>query len=162
MKIKERITKFFCKIHSILFFLGFFYAFHYMQIKPLLMHICTNLDKLLLAMFNTSDHCFYKFNCVNLASIELLETYCKMLQHHFISLLRQTSSYFQRCKIFISCTSARQKNDVRFTGKCMLYSLCQLPPEFSILFLFKINNSLYISFQSFINMQILTISHIFT
>jgi hypothetical protein len=29
-----------------------------------------------------------------------------------------------------------------------------------MLFLFKINNSLYISFQSFINMQILTISHI--
>jgi hypothetical protein len=29
-----------------------------------------------------------------------------------------------------------------------------------MLFLFKIDNSLYISFQSFINMQILTISHI--
>ena len=42
------------------------------------------------------------------------------------SLLRQTSSYFQRCEIFLSCTSARQKNHVRFTGKCMLYSLCQL------------------------------------
>ena len=41
------------------------------------------------------------------------------------SLLRQTSSYFQRCEIFLSCT-ARQKNHVRFTGKCMLYSLCQL------------------------------------
>jgi hypothetical protein len=52
---------------------------------------------------------------------------------------------------------------VRFTGKCMLYSLCQLPhPHFSMLFLFKINNSLYISFQSFINTQILTISHIIT
>ena len=43
------------------------------------------------------------------------------------SLLRQTRSYFQRCEIFLSCTSARQKNHVRFTGKCMLYSLCQLP-----------------------------------
>ena len=55
-----------------------------------------------------------------------------------------------------------KKNHVRFTGKCMLYSLCQLPPEFSMLFLFKINNSLYISFQSFINTQILTISHSIT
>ena len=53
-----------------------------------------------------------------------------------------------------------KKNHVHFTGKCMLYSLCQLPPEFSMLFLFKINNSLYISFQSFINSQILTIGHI--
>jgi hypothetical protein len=73
------------------------------------------------------------------------------------SLLRQTSS---------SCTSARQKNHVRFTGKCMLCSLCQLPSpppsQLSMLFLFKINNSLYISFQSFINTQILTISHIIT
>ena len=34
------------------------------------------------------------------------------------------------------------------------------PPQFSMLF--KINNSLYISFQSFINTQILTISHIIT
>ena len=25
------------------------------------------------------------------------------------SLLRQTSSYFERCEIFLSCTSARQK-----------------------------------------------------
>jgi hypothetical protein len=56
----------------------------------------------------------------------------------------------QRCEIFLSCTSTRQKNHVRFTGKCMLYCLCQLPPEFSMLFLFKINNSLYLSFQSFI------------
>ena len=55
-----------------------------------------------------------------------------------------------------------KKNHVRFTIKCILYSLCQLhpPPQFSMPFLFKINNSLYISFQSFINMQILTISHI--
>jgi hypothetical protein len=55
-----------------------------------------------------------------------------------------------------------KQNHVRFTGKCMLYSLCQLPPppQFSMLFLFKINTSLYISFQSFINTQILTISHI--
>ena len=53
-----------------------------------------------------------------------------------------------------------KKNHVRFTDKCMLYSLCQLPSQFSMLFLFKINNSLYISFQSFINTQILTISHI--
>ena len=45
-----------------------------------------------------------------------------------------------------------------FTGRCMLYRLCQLPssPQFSMLFLFKTNNSLYISFQSFINMQILS------
>ena len=42
-----------------------------------------------------------------------------------------------------------KKNHVRFPGKCMLYSLCQLPAQFSMLFLFKINNSLYISFQSF-------------
>jgi hypothetical protein len=55
-----------------------------------------------------------------------------------------------------------KKNHVRFTGKCMLYSLCQLPPQFSMLFLFKINNSLYISFLSFINTQILTICHIIT
>ena len=33
-------------------------------------------------------------------------------------------------------------------------------PQFSMLFLLKINNSLYISFQSFINTQILAISHI--
>jgi hypothetical protein len=33
------------------------------------------------------------------------------------------------CEIFLSCTSARQKNLVRFTGKCMMYSLCQLPPN---------------------------------
>ena len=80
----------------------------------------------------------------------------------YFPLLRQTRSYFQGCEIFLSCTSARQNNHVRFTGKCMLYSLCQLPPEFSMLFLFKINNSLYISFQSFINTQILTIGHIIT
>jgi hypothetical protein len=65
-------------------------------------------------------------------------------------------------KNVLSCTSARQNNHVRFTGKCMLYSLCQLPPEFSMLFPFKRNNSLYISFQSFINTQILTISHSIT
>ena len=46
-------------------------------------------------------------------------------------------------------------------------TLCQLPPpphtpQFSMLFLFKIINSLYISFQSFINTQVLTISHIIT
>jgi hypothetical protein len=41
---------------------------------------------------------------------------------------------------------------------CTVYVNC--PPQFSMLFLFEINNSLYISFQSFINMQILTISHI--
>jgi hypothetical protein len=28
--------------------------------------------------------------------------------------------------LFLAC--ARQKNHVPFTGKCMLYSLCQLPP----------------------------------
>ena len=44
------------------------------------------------------------------------------------SLLRQTSSYFWQCEIFLSCTSARQKNHVCFTDKCLLYSLCQLPP----------------------------------
>ena len=43
---------------------------------------------------------------------------------------------------------------------CTVYVNC--PPQFSMLFLFKINNSLYISFQSFINTQILTISHIIT
>ena len=42
---------------------------------------------------------------------------------------------------------------------CTVYVNC---PQFSMLFLFKINNSLYISFQSFINTQILTISHIIT
>ena len=36
------------------------------------------------------------------------------------------------------------------------------PSQFSMHFLFKLNNSLYISFQSFINTQILTISHIIT
>ena len=77
------------------------------------------------------------------------------------------SEIFPSCTLtgvrsFISCTSVRQKYHVRFTGKCMLYSLCQLSPQFSILFLFKINNSLYISFQSYINTQILTISHIIT
>ena len=42
-------------------------------------------------------------------------------QDLLFSLLRQTSSYFY---------SARQKKyHVRFTGKCMLYSLCQLPPN---------------------------------
>jgi hypothetical protein len=75
------------------------------------------------------------------------------------------SEIFPSCPLtgvrsFISCTSARQKNHVRFTGKYLLYSLCQLPPELSMLFLFKIKNSLYISFQSFINTQILTIGHI--
>ena len=59
--------------------------------------------------------------------------------------------------IFRDLRFSRQTNHVRFTGKCMLYSLCQLP-QFSMLSLFKINNSLYISFQSFINTQILTIS----
>jgi hypothetical protein len=43
---------------------------------------------------------------------------------------------------------------------CTVYVNC--PPQFSMLFLFKINNTLYISFQSFINTQILTISHIIT
>ena len=43
---------------------------------------------------------------------------------------------------------------------CTVYVNC--PPQFSMLFLFRINNSLYISFQSFINTQILTISHIIT
>ena len=80
----------------------------------------------------------------------------------YFSLLRQTSSYVQRCEIFLSCTSARQRNHARFTDKCMVYSLCQLPAQFAMLFLFKINNSLYINFQSFINTQILTISHIIT
>ena len=83
-------------------------------------------------------------------------SFCQFVVSNFkcvFSLLIQTSSYFQRCAIFLSCTSSRQRNHVRFTGKCMLYSLCQLPPEFSMLFLFKINNSLYISFQSFINPQ---------
>jgi cytochrome c oxidase assembly factor CtaG len=31
-----------------------------------------------------------------------------------------------------------KKKHVRFTGKCMMYSLCQLPAQFSMLFLFKI------------------------
>ena len=92
----------------------------------------------------------------------LFWTFIKVKRTIYFSLLRQTSSYFQRCEIFLFCTSARQKNHVRFTGKCMLYSLCRLSPQFSMLFLFKINNSLHISFQSFINMQILTISHIIT
>ena len=95
-------------------------------------------------------------------------SFCQFVVSNFqcvFSLLRQTSSYFQQCAIFLSCTHQfkirkSQRNHVRFTGKCMLYSLCQLPPEFSMLFLFKINNSLYLSFQSFINTQILTISHI--
>jgi hypothetical protein len=58
------------------------------------------------------------------------------IPHIIFSLLRQTSSYFYWCEIFLSCTSTRQKNHVRFTGKCMLYSLCQLPPpnsHFSLL-----------------------------
>jgi hypothetical protein len=37
LKMIEQVQHVLCKIHSILFFLGFFYAFHYMQIKPLLM-----------------------------------------------------------------------------------------------------------------------------
>jgi hypothetical protein len=35
-----------------------------------------------------------------------------------------------------------KKKHVRFTGKCMPYSLCQLPPQFSMLFLFKIVSEL--------------------
>ena len=78
------------------------------------------------------------------------------------SLLRQTNSYVNDVRFSYLALVQDKKNHVRFTGKCMLYSLCQLYPQFSMLFLFKINNSLYISFQSFINMQILTISHIIT
>jgi hypothetical protein len=54
------------------------------------------------------------------------------------SLLRQTSSYFYRCEIFLCCTSARQKSHVRFTGKCMLYSWMSTAPQFSMLFLLKL------------------------
>ena len=43
---------------------------------------------------------------------------------------------------------------------CTVYVNCSPPSQFSMLFLFKINNSMYISFQSFINTQILAISHI--
>ena len=48
-------------------------------------------------------------------------------------------------------------NDKKIT--CVLPANAK-PPQFSIIFLFKINNALYISFQSFLNTQILTISHI--
>ena len=43
---------------------------------------------------------------------------------------------------------------------CTVYVNC--PPNSPGFSFFKINNSLYISFQSFINTQILTISHIIT
>ena len=43
---------------------------------------------------------------------------------------------------------------------CTVYVNCSPPPNYLCFSLFKINNSLYISFQSFINTQILTISHI--
>ena len=33
-----------------------------------------------------------------------------------------------------------KKNHVRFTRKCMLYSLCQLPPILHAFLFFKINN----------------------
>ena len=68
-----------------------------------------------------------KTNCIEKSlKIFLLKLFQVLVR--FFSLLRQTSSYFQRCEIFLSCT--------------------------------KINNSLYISFQSVINTQILTISQI--
>ena len=96
----------------------------------------------------------------------LLRLIMKSMTNHFrddyFSLLRQTSSYFYRCEISYLALVQDKKNHVRFTGKCMRYSLCQLSLQFSILFLFKINNSLYIHFQSLINTQILTISHIIT
>ena len=105
--------------------------------------------------FTTSIHCTIRVFVVNhfcdgvwsllveanLCRLSLSFGYiCISVGDPVFSLLRLTSSYFQRCEIFLSCTSARQNNHVRFTGKCMLYSLCQLPPEFSMLFLFKINN----------------------
>ena len=107
---------------------------------------------------------FYFLFC--LSSVCVLWPFLSVSMDSPFSLLRQISSYFQRCEIFLSCTNARQKNHVRFTGKCMLYSLCQLatpPYQFSMPFLFKINNSLYIvyKFTSFINTQILTISLIY-
>jgi hypothetical protein len=37
-------------------------------------------------------------------------------------------------EIFLSCPSARPKNHVRFTGKCMLYSLCQLNSLYQVRF----------------------------
>jgi hypothetical protein len=48
----------------------------------------------------------------------LLRLIMKSMTNHFrddyFSLLRQTSSYFYRCEIFLSCTSARQKKSRAF------------------------------------------------
>jgi hypothetical protein len=75
----------------------------------------------------------------------------------FMSIKKVVPYFCVLCEgYYVIIWRARQKNHMRFTGKCILYSLCQLSPQFSMFFLFKINNSLYISFQSFINTQILT------
>ena len=69
------------------------------------------------------------------------------------SLLRQTSPYFQRCEIFFSCTSARQKKSRAFYRQMHAVQFMSTAPQFSMLFLFKINNwprFYYISIFKFI------------
>ena len=59
--------------------------------------------------------------------------------HVFINALKVNMTVFSHFRdrpvpifsdvgVFLSCSSARQKNQMRFTDKYMLYSLCQLPP----------------------------------
>jgi hypothetical protein len=44
-----------------------------------------------------------------------------------VCILRE--DYYVIIWLIVTCTIARQKYHVRFTGKCMLYSVCQLPPN---------------------------------
>jgi hypothetical protein len=117
-----------------------------------------NTDKTITSVWNLTRGC-QRFPCLALFAgvwfyFSLLSAVFSLLFDSYVLL---ADNHVNNVSYF-----ARQKNHVRFTGKCMLYSLCQPSPQFSMLFLFKINNTLYISFQSLINTQILTISHIIT